>query len=214
MNPGISIRFGTQETHKSPPHLGGNGEHFTYFPNIPNNQGTCFAVAAIIHNHNSAGVRRCRLPALVQFALRAAGGSQADYVNWARAVPGVTRAWAAPEQGVGAMTVRFLMDDLWQSSRNVRRIPTSVGTSRYGCTRGRGREWQRRLSNPSTEIFLNLQTETHLQLGYKNNHCSGRPLLRCEQRCGPFPSAGWRNWRRRCNPQFVASGTAIAPICS
>jgi uncharacterized phage protein gp47/JayE len=40
------------------------------------------------------------------------GGAQADYVNWALAVPGVTRAWAAPEQGVGTMTVRFLMDDL------------------------------------------------------------------------------------------------------
>ena len=28
------------------------------------------------------------------------------------AVPGVTRAWAAPEQGTGTITVRFLMDDL------------------------------------------------------------------------------------------------------
>ena len=41
------------------------------------------------------------------------GGSQADYVRWARAVPGVTRAWAAPEIGPGTMTVRFLMDDLY-----------------------------------------------------------------------------------------------------
>ncbi|MCA1452828.1 baseplate J/gp47 family protein [Bradyrhizobium sp. BRP22] len=40
------------------------------------------------------------------------GGSQADYVRWATAVPGVTRAWAAPEMGVGTITVRFLMDDL------------------------------------------------------------------------------------------------------
>ena len=40
------------------------------------------------------------------------GGSAADYVNWALAVPGVTRAWAAPEQGPGTITVRFLMDDL------------------------------------------------------------------------------------------------------
>jgi uncharacterized phage protein gp47/JayE len=40
------------------------------------------------------------------------GGSVADYVAWALAVPGVTRAWAAPEQGIGTMTVRFLMDDL------------------------------------------------------------------------------------------------------
>lgn len=40
------------------------------------------------------------------------GGAQADYVTWALAVPGVTRAWAAPEQGPGTMTVRFLMDEL------------------------------------------------------------------------------------------------------
>jgi hypothetical protein len=40
MNPGNSIRFGTREAHKSPPTLEGNGEHFTYFLKIPNNQGT------------------------------------------------------------------------------------------------------------------------------------------------------------------------------
>jgi uncharacterized phage protein gp47/JayE len=40
------------------------------------------------------------------------GGAQADYVTWALAVPGVTRAWANVEQGVGTMTVRFMMDDL------------------------------------------------------------------------------------------------------
>ncbi|MBT1509398.1 baseplate J/gp47 family protein [Bradyrhizobium sp. SRL28] len=40
------------------------------------------------------------------------GGAQADYVTWALAVPGVTRAWAAPEQGIGTITVRFLMDVL------------------------------------------------------------------------------------------------------
>jgi uncharacterized phage protein gp47/JayE len=42
----------------------------------------------------------------------AMGGSQADYVTWALACAGVTRAWAAPEQGVGTITVRCLMDDL------------------------------------------------------------------------------------------------------
>jgi uncharacterized phage protein gp47/JayE len=41
------------------------------------------------------------------------GGSEADYVRWAMAVPGVTRAWAAVEQGIGTMTVRFLMDDMY-----------------------------------------------------------------------------------------------------
>jgi uncharacterized phage protein gp47/JayE len=41
------------------------------------------------------------------------GGSLADYVRWTMAVPGVTRAWAATEQGIGTITIRFLMDDLY-----------------------------------------------------------------------------------------------------
>lgn len=41
------------------------------------------------------------------------GGDASDYVDWATAVAGVTRAWAAPlEMGIGTMTVRFMMDDL------------------------------------------------------------------------------------------------------
>jgi uncharacterized phage protein gp47/JayE len=41
------------------------------------------------------------------------GGAAADYITWALAVPGVTRAWSYPnEMGTGTMTVRFLMDNL------------------------------------------------------------------------------------------------------
>jgi uncharacterized phage protein gp47/JayE len=40
------------------------------------------------------------------------GGDLQDYVAWALAVPGVTRAWAQVEQGIGTVTVRFMMDDL------------------------------------------------------------------------------------------------------
>jgi uncharacterized phage protein gp47/JayE len=41
------------------------------------------------------------------------GGAASDYESWALAVPGVTRAWASPnEMGAGTVTVRFLMDDL------------------------------------------------------------------------------------------------------
>jgi uncharacterized phage protein gp47/JayE len=50
------------------------------------------------------------------------GGSQADYVAWAMAVSGVTRAWAAPEMGIGTMTVRFLMDDLYPDNHG---LPTA-----------------------------------------------------------------------------------------
>jgi uncharacterized phage protein gp47/JayE len=41
------------------------------------------------------------------------GGDMDDYVQWALAVPGVTRAWCYPqEMGIGTVTVRFMMDDL------------------------------------------------------------------------------------------------------
>lgn len=41
------------------------------------------------------------------------GGDKTDYVAWAEAVPGVTRAWCYPlEMGMGTCTVRFMMDDL------------------------------------------------------------------------------------------------------
>jgi uncharacterized phage protein gp47/JayE len=40
------------------------------------------------------------------------GGDANDYVAWALAVPGVTRAWSSIEMGIGTVTVRFMMDDL------------------------------------------------------------------------------------------------------
>lgn len=42
------------------------------------------------------------------------GGAAHDYVAWARAVPGVTRAWATGDgQGPGGVAVRFTMDDTY-----------------------------------------------------------------------------------------------------
>jgi uncharacterized phage protein gp47/JayE len=39
------------------------------------------------------------------------GGAAADYVAWALAVPGVTRAWVYPQElGLGTVTVRFVRD--------------------------------------------------------------------------------------------------------
>ena len=41
------------------------------------------------------------------------GGDANDFVEWALAVQGVTRAWTAPlEMGIGTVSVRFMMDDL------------------------------------------------------------------------------------------------------
>jgi uncharacterized phage protein gp47/JayE len=51
------------------------------------------------------------------------GGAQNDYVLWAMQVPGVTRAWAASEQGPGTITTRFLMDDLYPDNHG---LPTEA----------------------------------------------------------------------------------------
>jgi uncharacterized phage protein gp47/JayE len=40
------------------------------------------------------------------------GGDADDYVAWTLSIPGVTRAWAATEMGIGTVTVRFMMDEL------------------------------------------------------------------------------------------------------
>jgi uncharacterized phage protein gp47/JayE len=51
------------------------------------------------------------------------GGSLADYERWATEVPGVTRAWSASEQGIGTITVRFLMDDKYPNNHG---LPTQA----------------------------------------------------------------------------------------
>lgn len=46
------------------------------------------------------------------------GGDADDFVTWAMAFPGVTRAWCSPkEMGIGTVTVRFMMDDLRATSQ-------------------------------------------------------------------------------------------------
>ena len=47
------------------------------------------------------------------------GGDLADYETWALEVPGVTRAWAASEQGIGTITVRFLMDGTYPDNHGL-----------------------------------------------------------------------------------------------
>lgn len=45
------------------------------------------------------------------------GGAADDYVRWALQIPGVTRAWCAPnEMGIGTVTVRIMLDELRASS--------------------------------------------------------------------------------------------------
>jgi uncharacterized phage protein gp47/JayE len=64
------------------------------------------------------------------------GGADYDYVAWAKQVPGVTRAWAGPEQGAGTITVRFLMDDLrasddgWPTPDDILTVDTYIEQKR------------------------------------------------------------------------------------
>jgi uncharacterized phage protein gp47/JayE len=44
------------------------------------------------------------------------GGDASDYVAWALAVPGVTRAWCSPnEMGPGSVSIRVMLDDIRQT---------------------------------------------------------------------------------------------------
>jgi uncharacterized phage protein gp47/JayE len=65
------------------------------------------------------------------------GGAAHDYVRWAKAVPGVTRAWCAPnEMGMGTVTVRVLLDDLradddgWPTEQDLQRDTAYIDTVR------------------------------------------------------------------------------------
>jgi uncharacterized phage protein gp47/JayE len=73
-----------------------------------------FAVTAIIANGTDLETDdslRSRL--LAAFANPVQGGDLADYVQWASAVGGVTRAWVANSlAGTGTVTVYFMMDNV------------------------------------------------------------------------------------------------------
>jgi uncharacterized phage protein gp47/JayE len=65
------------------------------------------------------------------------GGAAGDYEQWALAVPGVTRAWTAPnEMGIGTVTVRFLMDDLradddgWPNATDIQTVAAYIDQRR------------------------------------------------------------------------------------
>jgi uncharacterized phage protein gp47/JayE len=60
------------------------------------------------------------------------GGDKTDYVEWALAFPGVTRAWSFPnEMGIGTVTVRFMMDDLRASDDGFPKLVDIEQVRRY-----------------------------------------------------------------------------------
>jgi uncharacterized phage protein gp47/JayE len=64
------------------------------------------------------------------------GGDLTDYEQWALQYPGVTRAWSANEMGIGTITVRFLMDDLypdndgWPTSGDITNVQAYIDSKR------------------------------------------------------------------------------------
>lgn len=62
------------------------------------------------------------------------GGTSSDYVQWALAVPGVTRAWCYPlENGDGTVVVRFVCDDLADispTSEMVKQVQSYIDSKR------------------------------------------------------------------------------------
>jgi len=65
------------------------------------------------------------------------GGAAHDFVRWAKAVPGCTRAWCSPlEMGIGTVTVRVLFDDLradddgWPRQEDLDAVTAYINTVR------------------------------------------------------------------------------------
>lgn len=65
------------------------------------------------------------------------GGAAHDYVRWAKAVYGCTRAWCAPlEMGIGTVTVRVLFDELradddgWPRAEDLEAVTKYIDTVR------------------------------------------------------------------------------------
>lgn len=79
---------------------------------IPGVQSTGVAVTAFTGGADveTADAYRARVIAAYQGSPQ--GGDQDDYVSWATAIPGVTRAWCAPNGfGAGTVVVYFMMDN-------------------------------------------------------------------------------------------------------
>jgi uncharacterized phage protein gp47/JayE len=86
------------------------GEPLTFDPSIPDVD----PIATILELHGGSEEEtdeELRQRVLKRIRQPPMGGAVYDYEAWALAVPGVTRAWAAQEMGIGTATVRFMMDD-------------------------------------------------------------------------------------------------------
>jgi uncharacterized phage protein gp47/JayE len=76
-----------------------------------NSAVTCSDADGLTGGNDPETVDNYRPRVLERLQLPPQGGADADYVEWATTVPGVTRAFVYPgEQGLGTVVVRFLTD--------------------------------------------------------------------------------------------------------
>lgn len=112
-----------------------SGENLTLASDVPN-ADSVVTVIEITGGVDTETDEQLRVRILHRIRNPPMGGAVADYVTWALAVPGVTRAWAAVEQGIGTITVRFLMDDLradddgWPTSSDVQAVAAYIDVMR------------------------------------------------------------------------------------
>jgi len=79
---------------------------------IPNVSGEAIVVTMTGGTDEEADVE-LRIRVLERIRQPPQGGAAHDYVRWAKAVPGVTRAWCTPnEMGIGTIVIRVMFDDL------------------------------------------------------------------------------------------------------
>lgn len=79
---------------------------------IPGVQSTGVAATAFTGGADVETTEAFQARVIAAYQASPQGGDQDDYVTWATAIPGVTRAWCAPNGfGAGTVVVYFMMDD-------------------------------------------------------------------------------------------------------
>jgi uncharacterized phage protein gp47/JayE len=114
-----------------------DGETLTVTSNIPGGVSTLVTVIHLDGGTDTESDDDLRIRVLERIRQPPMGGAAHDYVRWAKAVPGVTRAWCSPnEMGIGTVTVRILCDDLraeddgWPTSDDLDRTKAYIDTVR------------------------------------------------------------------------------------
>jgi uncharacterized phage protein gp47/JayE len=109
-NNSVSVTALDDETGAAGNNLAGVG--FALGAPIDGIQANGSASTAFTGGADVEGNEEYRARVLAVYQQPASGGNQADYIRWATAVPGVTRAWVTPNgMGTGTVVVYVMFDD-------------------------------------------------------------------------------------------------------